>query len=145
MKQQLMLSHEQFANWLVALRSGEYTQGTKKLRTGNKEVGTYSHCCLGVLCEVSKFKVNVDGYYFDEVTGCKSMHLFPTADVDTRRPTVIVTSNKQVEQVEFVKMTKARTGFDISSKPLSAINDSGKFTFIDIADIIEMFFEPSRL
>ena len=32
--------------WLKALRSGDYTQGTGALRNGNK------FCCLGVLCDV---------------------------------------------------------------------------------------------
>ncbi len=32
--------------WLSALRSGDYKQGTKVLRKGN------SFCCLGVLCDV---------------------------------------------------------------------------------------------
>jgi hypothetical protein len=143
MKQQLFLSQEQFTNWLIALRSGEYNQGRVLLRTEDKEVGTCSHCCLGVLCEVSGFKFDdTCGYYFDEVTGRRSSHKFPTLDEKTENPLVIVTSD---EQLEFVKKMQDKTGYRIGNQQLASINDSGKFTFSDIADIIEMFFEPSHL
>ncbi len=32
--------------WVAAIRSGQYRQGTGRLRTGNK------FCCLGVLCNL---------------------------------------------------------------------------------------------
>jgi hypothetical protein len=141
MKQQLLLSQEQFTKWLIALRSGEYTQGTLLLRTEDKEIGTRSHCCLGVLCEVSKFKFDdTCGYYFDEVTGCRSSHAFPTPNDRSKNPLVVTTTD---EQIEFVEKMKDKTGFVISDQQLASINDSGNFTFNDIADIIEMFFEPS--
>ncbi len=35
------------AKWLVALRSGEFKQGTGRLRNDKGE-----YCCLGVLCEI---------------------------------------------------------------------------------------------
>lgn len=35
------------AQWLAALRSGEYEQGQHKLRDGN------AMCCLGVLCDIA--------------------------------------------------------------------------------------------
>jgi hypothetical protein len=143
MKQQLLLSQEQFTNWLIALRSGEYTQGTLLLRTENKEAGACSHCCLGVLCEVSKFKFDETcGYYFDEVTGCRSSHAFPTPNDRSKNPLVVATSE---EEYEFVQKMKDKTGFVIANHQLASINDSGNFTFSGIADIIEMFFEPSHL
>jgi len=37
--------------WVNALRSGEYKQGSGKLRT-NDGAGNFSYCCLGVLREV---------------------------------------------------------------------------------------------
>ena len=39
------------AEWVEALRSGEYTQGTGRLR--NDEGG---RCCLGVLCDIAAAK-----------------------------------------------------------------------------------------
>ena len=45
-------------NWINALRSGEYKQGTERLQNG----GLY--CCLGVACKVAEkdmVKVKYDG------------------------------------------------------------------------------------
>lgn len=36
------------AKWLAALRSGEYSQGRRQLRTP-----TGGYCCIGVLCDIS--------------------------------------------------------------------------------------------
>lgn len=44
-----MLTKEQKDQWLAALRSGDYTQGTGFLRT--QTAAGLEHCCLGVLCE----------------------------------------------------------------------------------------------
>ena len=43
----MAMTPELKARWIVALRSGEYTQGRHALRT---KKGRY--CCLGVLCMV---------------------------------------------------------------------------------------------
>jgi hypothetical protein len=42
----LLLPKEIKEKWLTALRSGEYTKGTKYLCKNKK------YCCLGVLCEI---------------------------------------------------------------------------------------------
>ncbi|RYZ76577.1 MAG: hypothetical protein EOP04_31915 [Proteobacteria bacterium] len=39
--------------WIEALRSGEYLQGTRSLRTDRS-----TFCCLGVLCELARVEVN---------------------------------------------------------------------------------------
>jgi hypothetical protein len=39
------------ALWLDALRSGEYKQGQGRLRK-TEDDGTFSYCCLGVLCDL---------------------------------------------------------------------------------------------
>lgn len=141
MKQTLLLSQEQFTNWLVALRSGEYIQGTLLLRTENKNTGTRSYCCLGVLCEVSGFKFDdTCGYYQDEVTLFRSSHQFPSLDIVTKNPSVSPTTE---DEHEFVKLMKDKTGYSIGHMELASINDTCKFNFSDIADIIEMFFEPT--
>lgn len=38
--------------WMTALRSGEYLQGTGSLKYGDK------YCCLGVLCSVMEVSMN---------------------------------------------------------------------------------------
>ena len=40
------------AQWLEALRSGEYKQGREYLRQSNKD--TVLYCCLGVLCDLHR-------------------------------------------------------------------------------------------
>ena|ERR1044072_3312431 len=42
------MNEEIKAQWLAALRSGEYQQGHSWLRTGD------SYCCLGILCELHR-------------------------------------------------------------------------------------------
>lgn len=43
-----MVDEINMAKWIVALRSGKYTQGHGRLRDGVGQM-----CCLGVLCEIS--------------------------------------------------------------------------------------------
>lgn len=50
------MSPELKAKWIVALRSGEYKQGRKRLR----HMGRF--CCLGVLCEVMEIPRAGNGY-----------------------------------------------------------------------------------
>jgi hypothetical protein len=47
------LSKSLKARWVKALRSGKFKQGYKQLVTEDED-GELSHCCLGVLCEISK-------------------------------------------------------------------------------------------
>jgi hypothetical protein len=41
------------AEWVAALRSGEYRQGKNSLRCKSIENGQYEYCCLGVLCDLA--------------------------------------------------------------------------------------------
>lgn len=128
------------AKWVAALRSGDYEQGRNYLQSEGK------FCCLGVLCEVAvaegldlrpidtiATKV-VDGRMIEQPaiayvasSGDEDRFAFPPrevyewADIDFNAelhasPTVI-SSNYEIE--------------------LAELNDSGKHTFADIADLIE--------
>ena len=46
--------------WIKALRSGEYEQGKKRLRTLYRD-GSEKFCCLGVLCDIG-----IDGVWDDD-------------------------------------------------------------------------------
>jgi hypothetical protein len=48
-----IISKKTCQQWIKALRSGKFKQGTKRLRSGNQH-GT-RFCCLGVLNEISDY------------------------------------------------------------------------------------------
>jgi hypothetical protein len=114
------------AQWVEALRSGEYEQGKYRLRNGDK------FCCLGVLCDIAH-KAGVVEYtpaseqvaqdpgeetfdrYGDE-TGCLPLEVREWAGIDNSIPWVRVPGNK------------------IS---LAGLNDGQGYDFDLIADLIE--------
>lgn len=55
------MNQEIKAQWLQALRSGDYTQGVLRLRISAGD-GQLRHCCLGVLCDV----LDPEGWNVDE-------------------------------------------------------------------------------
>lgn len=57
--------------WIEALRSGNYTQGTRKLCTVDADSGKEYYCCLGVLCDILKtpYKNNDGAKEFDGEIG----------------------------------------------------------------------------
>lgn len=40
------------ADWIAALRSGNYVQGRHRLKMVDEETGEIEHCCLGVAVEI---------------------------------------------------------------------------------------------
>jgi len=98
--------------WVKALRSGEYEQGRGQLRINNK------HCCLGVLCDISKLSIwDQDSY----IKGSSAITL-PT----------------EVKMWADMKSGGGHLGEDKLS--LWQLNDAGK-TFSEIANIIEAEWE----
>lgn len=57
--------------WVKALRSGDFKQGTNKLRDLNN-----NYCCIGVLCKVANIKArkSENGYRFDGLIATLSQH-----------------------------------------------------------------------
>lgn len=101
--------------WLKALRSGDYQQGSNRL---NRDGG---FCCLGVLCDLHAKKHRIDWIDGQE---CQ-MYLNESVYLPTR-------------VASWAGMGK----FGCIAKPdghvvdLAALNDSGR-TFNEIADVIE--------
>lgn len=95
--------------WVAALRSGKYQQGQGLLRTKDNRF-----CCLGVLCDVVKPRLNADweqsGSYITFMGGIVGL---PT------------------EVVDFVNLSWPQT--DI----LIRMNDANGKVFAEIADYIE--------
>ena len=99
--------------WVSALRSGEYQQTQRYLRTDN------GFCCLGVLCDLYGKENNVEwnlannghNYEFQEEPERLPLFVVEWAGVENDNPEICETS-------------------------LSGLNDTGS-TFNEIADLIE--------
>lgn len=138
------------AQWVAALRSGEYKQGTGVLRETD-ESGETTYCCLGVLCELAvkawviPKPTPLAGEYVrraydygiphtrEDIGEITSYVLPPNsvvqwADLGTPNPYVSSQSPLQVSDRTLPR----------KSLGLTDANDSG-FSFQDIADLIERY------
>ncbi len=114
--------------WVNALRSGEYNQGSEKLRGAN------GYCCLGVLCDIyakehdAQWEFNgydeysdektpqpMDYWYFEEQTEFLPKSVMKWAELEINNPILLV--EDEVDEV-------------------AHINDSG-YSFSTIADLIQ--------
>ncbi len=118
--------------WVEALRSGDYTQGKRALAVKEYDSEDYSHCCLGVLCELAV----ADGV---EVTVVESNRTksYDGAEaalpVAVRRWAGVTGRNPVVPRPHSVSSVYDHT-------TLASINDVG-LTFDQIADVIEQNME----
>lgn len=101
------------AQWVAALRSGEYQQGRGRLRIGDK------FCCLGVLCDLHS---KIAGFEWDSGSylrnnGALAVEVSDWAGLGSS-DVVIDPDN------------------DFGERSASAINDAG-VSFSKIADLIE--------
>jgi hypothetical protein len=107
--------------WVAALRSGEYQQGSDLLHNQVKN----QYCCLGVLCKVRNEEFH-DTYYLDTLnSGYKILR--SSGDLPSG---VIITYKNNIGNIKRYN--------------LSIINDDG-FTFDQIADILEQVYEHEDL
>lgn len=107
------------AQWVAALRSGDYVQGQNRLR--NLNIETHPHCCLGVLTDLY-VKAN-DMTWADMPNGAVPLGL-PPVEVG------VWAGFKNYELDGTTVYIENEPGF------LHVHNDSGK-TFLQIADAIE--------
>jgi hypothetical protein len=110
--------------WVEALRSGEYTQGKFRLYNGR------SYCCLGVLCNLYMNEKNETWYYLTSETSdnyyCDGeSELLPVAVMDWAE---LNSGNGD----PLVNVDVAHS--------LAELNDTLKYTFAQIADVIEAQF-----
>lgn len=110
------MNKEAIKKWTDALRSGKYKQGIGALK--RVEDGEICHCCLGVACEVFKDELNLK-----EIEG----DLFSFDGERFGLPRIV--SN----HLEFNYLV----GTPNSTFSIVTLNDSGIFTFEEIADIID--------
>ena len=105
-----MLTEKQKSDWIAALRSGEYKQGSEFLKRDGK------FCCLGVLTEINGWSFENQTYLSEE--GAEAVK----ADAATG------TGN-----LEFMGLPKYK---DTTYPTLAAMNDAG-VSFAEIADFLE--------
>jgi hypothetical protein len=119
-----MPNKQNIQKWVDALRSGDYKQGTGRLKSENN-----TYCCLGVACEISELGKweNEDGignidfplYLTDNDKPAECYLPAPVRDwlgLDSADPTV---------------------NFNEEQEPLTELNDSHEITFEGIARDIE--------
>lgn len=112
------------ADWVAALRSGEYEQGTGKLNQNGK------FCCLGVLCDLA-VKADVGVTVREErisYIGFESHRTYYDGNPDTT-PDIVQDWAGLPDEDPVVR-------FGVSWSTPANLNDSG-MSFADIADIIE--------
>ncbi len=66
------------ALWIDALESGEYKQGTGRLRNTNELTGEHNYCCLGVLCDLYSKET---GEQWSDLNAMHGSHSFPSRKV----------------------------------------------------------------
>lgn len=87
--------------WLKALRSGKFRQGQNGLRTPTTHGGHVRHCCLGVLCEVMKLKVDEeDRFYYispidktDMLAGSLGENVLKLVGITDKQETALIDMN----------------------------------------------------
>lgn len=118
--------------WIDALRSGDYEQGSEKLRSVS------GYCCLGVLCDIYSREHDtqwefrgydelsdetnphpMDYWYFDEQSEFLPYSVMDWAGLKTHNPSMRVDSDD-----------------DFYTDEIANLNDSG-YTFNDLSKLIE--------
>lgn len=111
-------------SWLEALRSGDFEQGTRALRTEDNRF-----CCLGVLCEIAAKEGVIPPAEFSSVYGKYS---YGDDQGNVPRSQTYLPYSVQ-KWADLAYNPQAEDGY------LAKLNDKG-FTFKSIADIIEKEF-----
>lgn len=144
MKIKIDISKEKFAEWLDALRSGDFKQGDSYLKRMNG--GVMCHCCLGVLCEVMGFEqIQGDNGTVFIYGGKEETEVLPFGS-DNFYSKNFKKNGALPNRDEWTpELVKKYSGKSFGYAPsLTELNDSGEFTFTEIAEIIEDFFDPNE-
>ena len=125
------VNKEAIAEWVAALRSGNYEQTDRRLVKGTVNQDSYSYCCLGVACDLFGPKV---GLTFDRnALGYRDKEFLSTMTLPRSVCEFLgVADNPAVITERVIK------SFD-ESDYLASLNDDG-VSFAQIADYIENTF-----
>lgn len=116
------------AQWIAALRSGNYTQGQGQLR--RTEWGDATYCCLGVLCDISDKGMWGNNTYYHN--GSYSSVGIPASLVKHTINVITPYDEPSEGPLPFTDRNGGRL-------QLSTLNDTG-MSFDQIADVIEYVF-----
>lgn len=115
------------AQWVAALRSGNYKQGRGRLRREwQGHPGEYQYCCLGVLCELAVeagIATREDYYYASAVNPNDRDYTHPPVAVE--RWAGLASSSPQAGERSLIQMNDALA--------------DDCYTFSQIADAIERY------
>lgn len=134
----IKLKPEIKTRWVEALRSGEYRQGRNVLR--HQSSAGVTHCCLGVLCEIALEDGIVTRISDDASNGTAiwtdsagyQLSALPTSPAVVEWALGSFDRDAGVNTVSNLTLVLAD-----GSHTLTGINDAGKHTFAEIADLIE--------
>lgn len=125
------------ARWVAALRSGKYIQGRGALHSTAPD----RFCCLGVLCELAV----ADGVVTPSPEGdmVEYVGLTGTDRNSAVPPSPVITWAYEVQPAYSVEWDLLPTALANELPPdgtyLPSLNDSGNYTFGQIADLIEEY------
>jgi hypothetical protein len=137
------------AEWVAALRSGDYNQGQRRLVTLQEGVAP-KYCCLGVLCHLIEEKGEYNLKHSDEPFRVVYFVGESEDEGETRDASVDVLPRSLAESLgldtspevpfsatlkEDARIRQASLALN-GNLPLAYLNDKG-FTFEEIADLIE--------
>ncbi len=121
------------AEWIKALRSGEYKQAKGDLRVRlDPEGKEYGFCCLGVLCDMYAKEKGIEKPWSGEGVGGCGDGVYTKFNGKQRNGTL-------VQEVKDWAGLEYGNGKYTADNSLAIDNDNGK-TFAEIADIIDKNF-----
>lgn len=134
----IKLKPEIKARWVAALRSGDYTQGQNVLR--KQTTAGVQHCCLGVLMEIA-----LEDGIVTRITDDASLGTAIWTDGPGWQLSAMPSSPAVVEwalgsfdrDANINAVSNLTVVLNDGDHSLTGINDAGKHSFSDIADLIE--------
>jgi hypothetical protein len=131
-----MLTKAQKQSWIDALRSGKYTQGQGYLKIDGR------HCCLGVACEL--FAAEAGAVPKDHIAHGRQVTSFEKFDSGFGPRMMNFTGLTSLGDFWTNEAWKDSLPAHIYAKgDIATINDSGDYSFQDIANIIEAYLNTS--
>ena len=126
-----MMNQEIKTAWIAALRSGQYEQTTKRLRTPD------GYCCLGVLCDLATQEgiVAWKKQELDEYDAFRAEEVNEETSYSTLAlPPVVVDWAGLTDGEPRVLFSEEN---NTRPEALSCLNDEDRLTYEEIADLIE--------